>query len=93
MIIEHNGLKKTVKAFTDGSFVAKNQTVTFVEGEAELSIDGVTASSKISLDWIGSSYDKAKAAGITVTAGSGVVTITAENVPEEALVCNVFVTN
>lgn len=64
--------------------------LTFTNDVATVSIPGITAKSKVWVFYSDASYDVAKAADITVTSGSGVVTFTAANTPTDTITCDIL---
>lgn len=64
--------------------------LTFTNDVATVSIPGITTKSKVWVFYSDASYDVAKAADITVTSGSGVVTFTAANTPTDTITCDIL---
>lgn len=67
-----------------------DNTLSFTNNVATVSIPGITAKSKVWVFYSDASYDVAKAADITVTSGSGVVTFTAANTPTDTITCDIL---
>lgn len=67
-----------------------DNTLSFTNNVATVSIPGLTAKSKIWVFFSDESYDIAKAADIAVTSGDGVATFTANNTPTGTIVCDIL---
>ena len=67
-----------------------DNTLSFTNNVATVSIPGLTAKSKIWVFYSDASYDVAKAADIAVTSGNGVVTFTAANTPTDTITCDIL---